>query len=199
MFVRNFGGEVIVLLNVDDIVVTSNNTCALPKLLMELRRLFTIKDLGPLHYFFGIEVKRTPSYMYLTQTKYVLDLVRRTDMHDAKPLKSPVQTGLKLSRYDGDRLSNAQEYCTIVGALQYITLTRPDIAFCSKVCQFMHDRRSTYWVAIKQILCFLKGTLTIGLHFRKGTFQVTVYSDANWAGDLIDRRSRYGYAIFIGT
>lgn len=97
LFVRDFGGEFIILLiYVDDIVVTSNYTCALTKLLMELRRLFSMKDLGPLHYFLGIEVKQTPSDMYLTQPKYVMDLLRHTNMHDAKPLKSPVQTQCKL-------------------------------------------------------------------------------------------------------
>lgn len=103
-------------------------------------------------------------------------------MHDAKPLRSPVQFGLKLSKYDGDPISNAQEYHSVVGALKYVTLTRPDIAFAvNQVCQFMHNPRSTHWMAVKRILHFLKGTITHGLHFWKCSFIVTAYSDANWA------------------
>lgn len=86
LFVHNYGGEFIILLvYVDDIVIISNNTVALTKLLMDFNRLFAMKDLGPLNYFLGIEVHRAPSNMYLTQTKYVFDLLHMTKMHDAKP------------------------------------------------------------------------------------------------------------------
>ena len=98
-------------------MVAGNNTCAFPKLLWGLSRLFAMKDLGEPNFFLGIEVKRSPIDMYLTQIKYVLDLLHRTNMHDAKPLKSLVQSGLRLSRYDGDPLSNAQECRSVVGAL----------------------------------------------------------------------------------
>ncbi|XXG76454.1 hypothetical protein AAC387_Pa08g0801 [Persea americana] len=106
-----------------------------------------------------------------------------------KILKSPVQTGIKLSRYDGDPISNAQENRSVLGALQYVTLTRADIAFAvDQVCQFMYDPRSHHWIVVKRILRFLKGTITHGLHFRRGTFSVTVYSNADLARDLDDCR-----------
>lgn len=169
LFVRQLGGEFIIfLIYVDDIVITSNHVAAMPKLLRDLGSLFAMKDLGPLHYFIGIEACRVSSNLYLTQTKYVWDLLHKTQMHDAKPIKSPVQPGWRLSKTDGDPITNSQDYRSVVGALQYVTLTRPDIAFAvNQVCQFMHDARSTHWMAIKQILPFLKGTLTHRLHFRK--------------------------------
>ena len=118
------------------------------------------------------------SDLYLTQTKYVWDLLHKAQMHDAKPIKSLVQPRLRLSKTDGDPITNPQEYRSVVGALQYVTLTRPDIAFAvNQVCQFLHDPRSTHWMAVKRILCFLKGTLTHGLHFCKGPLQFTAYSD----------------------
>lgn len=80
--------------------------------------------------------------MYLTQTKYVMDLLHRTTVHEAKPLKSPMQAGLKLSRYDGNPVPNAQEYRAVMGALQYVNLTRPDIVL--QVNQVIHDPRSTH-------------------------------------------------------
>ena len=93
LFVHNFGGEFIVLLiYVDDIVLTSNNPGALPKLLVELGRLFAMKDLGPIHYFLGIEAYRVDSDLYLTQTTYIWDLLRQTNMQDAKPIESPVES-----------------------------------------------------------------------------------------------------------
>ena len=119
-------------------------------------------------------------------------------MHDAKPIKTLVQPGLKLSKNDGDPLPNPREYRSVVGALQYVTLTRPDIAFAiNQVCKFMQDLRSTHWIAVKRILHFLKGTITHGLHFCEGPLQFTAYSDANWAKDPDDRRSTSSYAIFF--
>lgn len=91
-------------------MVTSNNTGALLILILELSRLFAMKDLGPLHYFLCIEAHashRGHFDMSLTQTKHVLDVLHKTNMKYAKPIKSPVQLGLKLSRYDGDPVSNA--------------------------------------------------------------------------------------------
>ena len=85
----------------------------------------------------------------------------------------------------------------MVGALQHVTLTRPDIAFAvNQVCQFMHDLHSHHWIAVKRILRFLKGIITHGLHFRRGTFSVTAYSDADCVGDPDDRQSTSGYTIF---
>lgn len=88
-------------------MVTSNNTVALPKLLRELSRLFVMKDLGPLHYFLGIEVHRIHSNLYFTHTKYVLNLLHKTNMKDAKPIKSQIQIRLKLSQYEDEPISNA--------------------------------------------------------------------------------------------
>ena len=77
--------------------------------------------------------------MYLTQTKYTRDLLFRTQFQDAKPLSSPAPLGKKLSLFDGDPLQDPTEYRSVVGALQYLTITRPDISFAvNQVCQFMH-------------------------------------------------------------
>nr|CAN64561.1 hypothetical protein VITISV_038232 [Vitis vinifera] len=102
---------------------------------------FAMKDLGDIHFisFLGIEAKRTSTSLVLTQTKYTLDLLTRTHMQDSKPCPTPLASGSKLSAYDGAPLSDATEYRSIVGALQYLTLTRPDICYAvNQVCQFMH-------------------------------------------------------------
>lgn len=148
--------------------------------------------MGPLHYFLGIEAHRLSFDLYLTQTKYVWDLLHRTNIQDAKPIKSPMQPGSKLSEFDGKPLPNPHDHRSVMGALQYVTLTRPYIAFAvNQVCQFIHEPQTLHWIAVKGILRFLKGSLTHGLHFRKGSFKLTAYADA-------DRRSITGYAIFLG-
>jgi hypothetical protein len=90
---------------------------------------------------------------------------------------------------------------SIVGALQYLTLTRPDISFVvNKVCQFLHAPTMVHWAAVKRILRYLKNSTRIGLKISKcRTLLVSGFSDADWVGSLDDRRSTGGYAIFLGT
>ena len=112
-----------------------------------------MKDLGDLHFFLEIEAKRTSTALVLTQTKYTLDVLNRTHMQNSKPCPTPLASGSKLSAYDGAPLSDATEYCSIVGALQYLTLTKPDICYAvNQVCQFMHALTTVHLQAVKRIL-----------------------------------------------
>lgn len=121
--------KIFLLIYVDDIIVTGTDVHLISALIARLQQEFPVKDLGPLNYFLGIQVTRTPDGLHLCQSKYVADLLTRTRMQDAKPAKSPCASGSKLSRLDGTALLDVTEYRSIVGALQYCTLTRPDIAF----------------------------------------------------------------------
>ena len=100
---------------------------------------FSLKDLGHLHYFLGLEVHHTPTGIHLSQAKYITDLLTRAAMLDAKPCPTSMSSNTYLSLHDGVALENGSDYRSFVGVLQYYTMTRPDIAFAvNKVCQFMH-------------------------------------------------------------
>jgi hypothetical protein len=86
-------------------------------------------NLGALSYFLGIQATRLPHAFFLTQSKYVNDLLCKIHMEGAKPASTPCTTTGKLSRFDGDPLDDPSAYRHIVGALQYCTLTRPDITY----------------------------------------------------------------------
>jgi hypothetical protein len=90
-----------------------------------------LKDLSDLHYFLGIELRKVTDGIVLTQEKYASDLLQRTSMGDCKPVNSVMSTNEKLSVLEGTPLgpNDSTQYCNIVGALQYLTLTRPDISF----------------------------------------------------------------------
>ncbi|XP_050104869.1 uncharacterized mitochondrial protein AtMg00810-like [Malus sylvestris] len=196
-----FNGSTVIylLIYVDDILVTGNNPSHISQLIQQLGQKFSMKDLGPLHYFLGMEIQRTPIAMYLTQSKYILDLLKKTNMCDAKPLTTPATTGRKLSLYEGEPLSDGTLFRSIVGALQYLLFTRPDIAFAvNQVCQYMHSPTTTHWAAVKRILRYLKATPDHGIVYKPSSLTLTAFADVDYAGDPDDRRSTGGYCIFLG-
>jgi histone deacetylase 1/2 len=137
-----------VLIYVDDIIVASLTKDA-------LAQEFALKDLDELHYFLGIEVNKVPDGIILSQDKYAYDLLKKVNMSDCKPVSSPLATSKKLSAFEGTPLgpNDSTKYRSVVGALQYLTLTRPDIAFpVNKVCQFLHAPTTVHWAAVKRIL-----------------------------------------------
>jgi histone deacetylase 1/2 len=204
LFVYNKGGVVIFLLvYVDDIIVASSSTAATEALLKDLHADFALKDLGELHYFLGIEVKKASNGILLTEQKYTSDLLHRAGMRNCKPMNTPMSSTDKLSVHDGDLLGpkDETEYRSIVESLQYLTLTRPDISFVvNKVCQFLHKPTMVHWSAVKRILWYLQFTIDMGLQIRKSpSTLVSAFSSADWAGCSNDRRSTGGFAVFLGS
>ena len=199
LFVYRRGSETSYLLYVDDIVLTASSPDLRHRIIAALQREFSMKDLGELHHFLGMQVQRTASGLFLSQHQYMLDILERAGMADCKPCATPVDINPKLSA-DGDPISDATDYRSLAGALQYLTFTRPDIAYAvQQVCLHMHDPREPHLVALKRILRYVRGTLDLGLHIRASSqSDLVVYSDADWAGCPDTRKSTSGYAVFLG-
>lgn len=120
-------------------------------------------------------------------------------MMASKPYRAPCVFGSKMSKFEGDVLPNPTEFCHVVGALQYVTLTQPDIAYSvNQLCQHMHNPTFVNWTTAKQVLRYLKGTVDLGLHYTKGSIALTTFCDSHWAGNPDDRRSTTGFGIFFG-
>ncbi|CAH9127317.1 unnamed protein product [Cuscuta epithymum] len=136
---RRHSDVIYLLLYVDDIIVTGNSITLVSHFLSLLAKCFAMKDLGELHFFLGIHATRISSGLFLSQHKYVSDLLHRFHLHTLKPIRSLFPSRTKLSLTDGELLADVTEYRSMVGALQYLTLTRPDITFdVHLVSQFMH-------------------------------------------------------------
>jgi hypothetical protein len=164
-----------VLVYVDDIIFASSSQDATTTLLKNLEKDFALKDLGELHYFLGIEVAKINGGILLSQTKYAEDLLKKTGMLACKPLGTPLSTSEKLSAHVGELLGpvDATHYRNIVGGLQYLTLTRPDLAFSiNKVCQYLHAPTTLHLVAVKRIRRFVKSTIDLGLQIVKSPSMV---------------------------
>jgi len=158
-----------------------------------------MKDLGELHHFLGIHVQRSGSGLLLSQHQYMMEILQRAGMSDCKPCATPVDTNPKLSA-DGVPVSDPTDFCSLAGALQYLTFTRPDIAYAvQQVCLHMHDPREPHLAAVKRIMRYVRGTLHLGLLLRPSAqSDLVVYSDADWAGCPDTRKSTSGYAVFLG-
>ncbi|KAL5570076.1 hypothetical protein UlMin_026651 [Ulmus minor] len=190
----------IVLVYVDDILVTGNSPTQIDELITQLHSSFAMRDLGQISYFLGVEVIFDGASIHLSQTRYIADLLTKTEMLDCKPAKTPGVIGKTLSQYDGVPFDDQTKYRSLVGALQYVTLTRPDIAFAvNKACQFMHNPTTAHWLSAKRILRYLRGTMQQGLRLNPSShLQIQTYADADYASTPNDRRSSSGYCLFLG-
>uniref|UniRef100_A0A2N9F7W8 Integrase catalytic domain-containing protein n=1 Tax=Fagus sylvatica TaxID=28930 RepID=A0A2N9F7W8_FAGSY len=105
----------------------------------------------------------------------------------------------RLSLHDGEKLHDPHAYRSLVGALNYLSFTRPDLSFAvHQMCQYIASPTSVHLITAKRILRYLKGTLHLGLSFRPGPLKLYAFTDADWAGDLDDRRSTSGLLVYLG-
>jgi hypothetical protein len=158
-----------------------------------------MKDLGSLHHFLGITVEYRPDGLFFHQRTYTLDILKRAVMADCKPCTTPVNLQAKLVGDSRPPVEDASQFRSIAGALQYLTFTRPDIAYAvQQICLHMHDPREPHLTAMKRILRYLQGTSDYGLLRHSSSSDLVVYTDADWAGCPNTRRSTSGYAVFLG-
>jgi hypothetical protein len=201
LFIFCCGSDTVyLLLYVDDIILTASSTKLLCRTISALQWEFTMKDLGPLHHFLGITVERCPDELFLHQRTYTLDILKRAVMTDCEPCMTPVDLQAKLGDDSGPPVADASQFRSIAGALQYLTFTRPDIAYVvQQICLHMHDPREPHLTAMKRILRYLRGTPDFGLLLhRSSSSDLVVYTDADWAGCPDTHRSTSSYVVFLG-
>uniref|UniRef100_A0A2N9J0S3 Reverse transcriptase Ty1/copia-type domain-containing protein n=1 Tax=Fagus sylvatica TaxID=28930 RepID=A0A2N9J0S3_FAGSY len=190
-----------ILICVDDIIITCSNPAEIDKLLILLQSDFAIKDLGKLNYFLGVEIIPNAHGAFLSQQQYILDLLKCTKMIDAKPVSSPMASTTGLMAHEGESFSDVTLFRSTVGALQYLSLTRPNIAFpVNKLSQFMHHPTVIHWQSAKRLLQYLKQTFHFGLQiYRSSCKTLQAFSDADWAGSRDDRHFTGSFCIFLGN
>ncbi|XP_022004115.1 uncharacterized mitochondrial protein AtMg00810-like [Helianthus annuus] len=201
LFKRDSANVAYLLLYVDDIVLTASNDKLLHDIISALSREFAMTDLGRLHHFLGIKVDQFSAGLFLSQQQYAKEILARANMSACKPCTTPVDLSSKLSASDGPPVSDPTLYRSLAGALQYLTVTRPDISYAvQQVCLFMHDPREPHFAFMKRVLRYVQGTLDYGIRIvRSQSHDLVDYSDADWGGGCPDsRRSTSGYCVFLG-
>ncbi|KAH9685572.1 retrovirus-related pol polyprotein from transposon RE1 [Citrus sinensis] len=165
------GHLLLVLVYVDDIIVTGSDSAQIQQVITNLQSTFALKDLGELHFFL-----------------------------DCTTCSTPMAANVPLTKTDSEHFPDATLYRSTIGALQYATLTRLEIAFpVNKLSQFLAAPTINHWQACKSILRYLKGTMHMGLQYsHQGPLNIVCFSDADWAADRDDRKSIAGYCVYFG-
>ena len=138
--------------------------------------------------------------IFVCQTKYARDLLAKAGMDTCRSCTTPCKPHCQLLASEGDSLSDPTIYMSIVGALQYLTFTRPDLCYAvNTVCQYMTQPSDLHFQLVKRILWYIHGTLDHGLTFTSGSWDLHAYSDADWASDVNTRRSTTGFVVYLGN
>ncbi|CAL1356675.1 unnamed protein product [Linum trigynum] len=201
LFIYHHGQTFFVaLIYVDDVILTGNDSSFIAKVKTFLHDRFSIKDLGPLRYFLGIEVARTAEGVSLSQRKYVLDILEDAGQQASRPSPFPIEQNHQLTRPTDDVLADPSPYRRMVGILLYLTVTRPDITYAVNILsQFVNAPSHAHMEAAHRVLRYLKASPGQGLFFPiTNPLRLTAYCDADWGGCQSTRRSTTGYFISLG-
>ena len=197
------GEMFIIAVYVDDIVMAGSDDRRMEEVKNTLSMRFEIKDMGELHHFLGMKIvqDQKTGNVWIGQPAYAQSVLQKFGMESAKPVNTPINPGMKLVKTTEDLDTIDQGlYQSAVGSLLYLSIgTRPGITYAvSNVAKFCANPNKQHWTAVKRIMRYLKGTLHFGLLYSKdGSKECIGYSDADWAGDLDDRKSTSGYMFQI--
>jgi hypothetical protein len=138
--------------------------------------------------------------MFISQEKYLREMLKRFQMEDYKPVGTPMVTGCKLSKYDYSPDVDQSSYRSMIGSLLYITTSRPYIMHVvGMVGRYQFAPKQIHLQVVKRIFRYLKETMNYGLRYpRNHNFQLTAYSDADWVNYVDERKSTSGGAFFLG-
>jgi len=197
-----FKGEhlLIVQIYVDDIIFGATNENLCDEFSKLMCSEFEMSMMGELNFFLGLQIKQSPNGIMIHQQKYILELLKKFGLDSAKPMTTPIAPSTKLVADDGSEQVQEKLYRGIIGSLLYLTASRPDIVFSVGLCaRFQCNPRETHLKATKRILRYLKHTQDFCLWYPKEcNFDLIGYTDADYAGFLVDRKSTSGMAHFLG-
>ena len=193
-------GIVLVALYVDDLLIASDCPAMVDKVKQLLFSHYKMKDMGLVTTFLGMQVCQSSSVVSVKLTRYLTNMLDAFDMLNCNAVSTPFAAGTDF--HPGTNLSDAEITCfrSMVGKLLFASNTcRPDLAFAaSTLSRFIKDPKANHLAAAKHVLRYVKGTLNLGLTCKKTTyFNLIGYSDSDWAGDKMDRKSITGYVFLL--
>ncbi|GJZ98783.1 putative ribonuclease H-like domain-containing protein, partial [Tanacetum coccineum] len=191
---------ILVQVYVDDIIFgsTKKSWCDEFEALMKSR--FQMSSMGELTFFLGLQVKQKPNGIFISQDKYVAEILKKFDFASVKTASTPIETQKPLVKDEEASDVDVHLYRSMIGSLMYVTASRPDIMFAVCACsRFQVTPKTSHLSAVKRIFRYLKGKPKLGLWYpRESSFDLESYSDSDYAGANLDRKSTTGGCQFLG-
>ncbi|GJT98921.1 putative ribonuclease H-like domain-containing protein [Tanacetum coccineum] len=197
---KNSRDIILVQVYVDDIIFGSTNKAWCDDFEVLMKGEFEMSAMGELTFFLGLQVKQKPDGIFISQDKYVQDMLKKFDMESVRPATTPFEASKPKSKDEPDDAVNVHLYRSMIGSLMYLTASRPDIQFAVSACSRHQVTPLTSNLnAVKKIFKYLKGQPKLGLWYpRDSPFVLEAYSDSDYAGSHGDRKSTTGGCQFLG-
>lgn len=192
--------SLIVFLYVDDLIYTGNDFSMFERFKQSMMLEFDMLDLGKMHYFLGIEVVQSKAGIFISQKKYVQEILNKFQMSNCNRATTPTEVGLKLVQNLDEKKVDSHLYKQIVGSLMYLTGTRPNIMHVvSLISKYMENPKESHLLAAKRILRYLRATTSFGIFYKKGENSYLIgYTDSDYAENIDDRKSTSGHVFMLG-
>jgi len=202
LFIRNQGTHKhIAQIYVDDSIFGVTLDSLAHEFSKEMKQEFEMSMIGELNYFLGLQVKQTVEGIFISQSKYAKDLVKRFGLNGKSRARTPMSTSVKISSDLAGKPVDPSLYRSMIGSLLYLTTSRPDIAFSVGVCaRFQANPKESHLTTVERIIRYVNDTLRYGIWYSRETNLVVAgYSDADWAGNADDRKSTSGGCFYVGN
>ncbi|GJU38769.1 putative ribonuclease H-like domain-containing protein [Tanacetum coccineum] len=202
LFIKKQKGDILLVqVYVDDIIFGSTNKELCTGFEKLMKDKFQMSSMGELTFFLGLQVQQKEDGIFISQDKYVAEILKKFNYTDVKSASTPVDLEKPLVK-DGDADDvDVHLYRSMIGSLMYLTASRPDIMFAVCACaRFQVTPKTSHLLAVKRIFRYLKGKPTLGLWYsRDSPFELVAYTDSDYAGATQDRKSTTGGCQFLGN
>ena len=192
---------IIIEVYVDDIIFGSDDDRLSQQFAKDMQKEFDMSLLGELKFFLGLQISLLNNGIFISQSKYIKEMLRKFGMEDCKPVSTPMTTRCKLSMDDESKEVDQKLYRSMIGSLLYVTASTLDVMHAvGLVARFQANPKETHVLAIKRIFRYLKGTTEFGIWYPKGNELTLVsYTYVDWAGSINDRKSTSGATLYLGN
>ncbi|GJY67576.1 putative ribonuclease H-like domain-containing protein [Tanacetum coccineum] len=201
LFIRRHKDDILLVqVYVDDIIFGSTKK----EMSIEFEKLmhdkFQMSSMGELSFFLGLQVKQKSDGIFISQDKYVAEILKKFDFASVKTASTPMETNKPLIKDEEAEDVDVHLYRSMIGSLMYLTASRPDIMFAVCACaRFQVTPKISHLHAVKRIFRYLKGQPKLGLWYpRDSPFDLEAFSDSDYAGASLDRKSITGGCQFLG-
>ncbi|KAI3714929.1 hypothetical protein L6452_21891 [Arctium lappa] len=202
LFIKRYKNEMLLVqIYVDDIIFGSTNQKYCDKFSELMKSEFEMSLMGELTFFLGLQVKQTSEGTFISQTKYVSEILEKYKLNDSTSMKTPLATGVKLDSDPSGQSVDIKTYRGMIGSLLYLTASRPDIMFATCLCaRYQANPKESHLSVVKRIFRYLRGTPSLGLWYPKlSSFDQTAYTDADHAGCKLHRKSTSRCCQLLGN